>query len=198
MHPDDGQTVIVEPLDQLVPVPIEQPTGLTPPVGAIRPHLLHHLTQQHIGQPVLVAGPIHSELLGSLHVAADRLTVHPNQAADRPQPLTPQLQPQNFPHFEHANLPEHHAASCGLVDKGRRQAQRQRHRNRRTPQGGPITGERVVPSLATRRSHPTGETHTKVVPSHWRATPPIFHGAGRRMSSAMPPLVEAAGRHPER
>ncbi len=36
-----------------------------------------------------------------------------------------------------------------------------------TGTGGP---RKVVPSLATGWSHPTGETHTQVVPPHWRAT----------------------------
>ncbi|MBV6508009.1 MAG: hypothetical protein JJLCMIEE_01067 [Acidimicrobiales bacterium] len=43
----------------------------------------------------------------------------------------------------------------------RRQAERQRHRKWRTPEGGPITGEGVVPPLASGWSHPTGETHAR-------------------------------------
>jgi hypothetical protein len=164
------QALVLQPLLELVPVRIEQPAGLAPAVGPMRPHPLNHLTDQHIGQLVLVAGPVQAELLGGLHVAADRLAVHPRQPADRPQPLTTQPQPQHLSHFEHANLPERHAASSGSRRQRRRQAERPRHRTWRTPQGGPITGERVVPSLATRRSHPTGETHAQVVPSHWRAT----------------------------
>ena len=38
------------------------------------------------------------------------------------------------------------------------------------PGSGPITGERAVPSLARKWSHPTGETHTQTVPCRWRAT----------------------------
>jgi len=33
-----------------------------------------------------------------------------------------------------------------------------------------LADPRVVPSLADRWSHHTGETHIKVVPCHWRAT----------------------------
>ena len=172
VHLDDRQPVLVEPLLELVSLAIEQPAGLAPPVGAMRPHLLHDLPEQQVGQLVLAAGPVQAQLDRSIDVAADRLAVHPRQLADRPLTLPAQPQPQNFSYFEHTNLPERHAASCGSRRQRRRQAERPRHRNWRTPEGGPITGERVVPSLATRWSHPTGETHAQVVPSHWRATLP--------------------------
>ncbi|QGG97136.1 hypothetical protein GH723_14760 [Actinomarinicola tropica] len=41
-----------------------------------------------------------------------------------------------------------------------------------------MTGERVVPSLATRWPHPIGETHTQVVPPHWRATEKGLYSQG--------------------
>ncbi len=114
VHLHHGQPVAinrVEPPDQPVPVGIEQPAGLTPPVAAMRTDLLHNLGKEQISQLILAAGPIEPQLDRGVDVTADRLAVHPRQLTDRPLTPAAQPQPQNFSHLEHANLPERHAAS---------------------------------------------------------------------------------------
>ncbi len=111
MHLHDGQPVFAQPRLELVAVTVKQPTGVAPPVGAMRPHPLHHQTNEYVTQLVVVAAPIEAELDGGIDVTADRLAVHPRQLADRPLTLPAQPQPQNLSYFEHTNLPERHAAS---------------------------------------------------------------------------------------
>ncbi len=82
---DDRKPVLVlaKPLLELVSVRIKQPARFASAVGAMGPHALDDLAQQHVGHLLLAAGPIHTELDRSVDVTTDRLTVHPHQLTDR-------------------------------------------------------------------------------------------------------------------
>ncbi|MCC6226053.1 MAG: hypothetical protein IT195_06585 [Microthrixaceae bacterium] len=54
---------------------------------------------------------VRAQLDSGVDVAADRLAVHAGQLADRSLTLATQPLPQDISYFEHANLPERHAAS---------------------------------------------------------------------------------------
>ena len=47
---------------ELIPMRVEQTAGFASAVGVMRPHLLHHLAQQQVGQLVLAARPVQAQL----------------------------------------------------------------------------------------------------------------------------------------
>lgn len=156
------QPVIDQPALQQVVVGHAHRPRRTVAVTTMRPHRLDHRAQQNVVQLPLAALPDNPSSDRRLHVATDRLAVHPRPVADHPQTLTPHPPTEHLSHLEHPNLPERHRHPPG--------PKTEQAASRTVPAPTPVDPDQVVPSLAEGWSHPTGGTHLKVVPSHWRAT----------------------------
>lgn len=89
----------------------EQPPRLAVTVDPMRPDPFHHLGDEQVGQLLLAALAVQSQLDRRLHITADRLAIHPHQPLYRPEPRTSEPHPQHFANLEHAYLPEGHRRS---------------------------------------------------------------------------------------
>ena len=148
-----------------------------------RPAGRHHRADQPVIQSVrrrLLGQP---GRLRRLHVAADRLTVHPRQLGRPTHPVPSQPDPQHFPDLDHRHLPVDHPPPP------RRTVRRTGSGPRAPPPhdapGGPMTGNRVVPCLWRNR----GQSGPLVVAEDIQRIKALQNGVALPPGAVAPGLV---------
>jgi len=134
---------------------------------------VHHIADELIGEGSLTMLPGQAGGLGGLHVAPDGLAVDPGQAGDRPQPVSPDPQPEDLPDPCHGHLPERHAAPPALDDgrcvaRDRAGSVEPRRRSHDWQGGGPM----VVARTALEWSLDRGRRHSGSFRSRTVVPPP--------------------------
>jgi hypothetical protein len=100
--------IVLDPRRDLVVVDLESSPRLAVTVEAMRSHRLDHHADEHVAQLIVAAIADQAEPDRSVHVAAHRLAVEPDQPFRRPDALAGQPQPQHLSNLEHSDLPERH------------------------------------------------------------------------------------------
>ena len=86
-------------------------------VGPVRAHPLDQLADQLVGELLLPAAALDTELHRRGDVAPSRLAIDPHSQGDGAFALTPQPAPQRLSDLDHRDLPERHGASSASASE---------------------------------------------------------------------------------